>query len=274
MLRAPGLALQTGNLRGWARVPVHGAHTQCSEFSCIPPAGLRPHSGLPPGRSTDTQSVAQCWGEGSLALSNRLQTGEDRRGGKGHGRGQHIQVHLCGRQLASIWCSKRKQQRKPQSSLALMPLPALCSARARSCQLGRAAVGLSQPAQEMGDTEQCLLCSRSWNWRFRRMECRAGHETGDSPRVMLSPRASWANSRPSWGASSADRRATSLLHRRSSASWSPTVTARGSARSCPHIEIRLLQRPPCNTSWDHMCARNCHHPPLCGLFMRPRMVLS
>lgn len=196
-----------------------------------------------------------------------MRTGE---GGKGHGRGQHIQVHLCGKQLASIWCSMRKQQRKPQSSLALTSLPALCLARARSCQLGRAAVGLSQPAQEMGDAEQCLLCSRSWD----RMECWAGHETGDSPRVMLSPRASWANSRPSWGASSADRRATSLLHKRSSASWSPTVTARGSARSCPHIEIRRLQRPPCNTSWAHMCARNCHRPPLCGLFMGPRMVLS
>lgn len=98
--------------------------------------------------------------------------------GTGHGKGQHIQVHLCGRQLASIWYSKRKQQRKPQSFLAPKSLPALCSARARSCQLSRAAVGLSQPVQDMGDTEQCLLCLRSWDWRPSRMECRAGTGLG------------------------------------------------------------------------------------------------
>lgn len=67
-----------------------------------------------------------------------------------------------------------------ESLRALLPLlPCLlCSARARSCQLSRAAVGLSQPVQDMGDAEQCLLCLRSWDWRPSRMECRAGTGLG------------------------------------------------------------------------------------------------
>ena len=54
------------------------------------------------------------------------------------------------------------------------------------------------------------------------------------PRVTLSARAVWANSRPSCGASVLASSAASLLHSRSSASWLPVVTARGSARSCEH----------------------------------------
>ena len=52
-----------------------------------------------------------------------------------------------------------------------------------------------------------------------------------SPRVRLSARAVWANSRPSWGVSVSASSADSLLHSRSSASRLPVDTARGSARS-------------------------------------------
>lgn len=54
------------------------------------------------------------------------------------------------------------------------------------------------------------------------------------PRVMLSARAVWANSRPSCGASVSASSAASLLQSRSSASWLPVFTARGNARSCEH----------------------------------------
>lgn len=52
-----------------------------------------------------------------------------------------------------------------------------------------------------------------------------------SPRVRLSARAVWANSRPSWGVSISASSADSLLQSRSSASRLPVDTARGSARS-------------------------------------------
>lgn len=54
------------------------------------------------------------------------------------------------------------------------------------------------------------------------------------PRVTLRARAVWANSRPSCGASVSASSAANLLQRRSSASWLPVFTARGSARSCEH----------------------------------------
>ena len=52
-----------------------------------------------------------------------------------------------------------------------------------------------------------------------------------SPRVRLSARAVWANSRPSCGVSISASSADSLLQSRSSASRLPMDTARGSARS-------------------------------------------
>lgn len=95
-----------------------------------------------------------------------------------------------------------------------------------------------------GESRGHMACTHSWPGRRQRSprgafilcgtlpgRARAWAADG-SPRAMLRARASWANSRPSCGASSAASRATSLLQSRSCASWLLTVTARGSARSC------------------------------------------
>lgn len=101
-----------------------------------------------------------------------------------------------------------------------------------------------QPQRDIAETPHGPGSASALQPPSPRCPRRAGR--AGSPRVMLSARAMWPNSRPSCCRPSSASSATSLLHSRSSASWFPVVTARGSARSCRSGRgVRLL--PPLST---------------------------
>ncbi|XP_031792073.1 uncharacterized protein LOC116418924 isoform X1 [Piliocolobus tephrosceles] len=125
----------------------------------------------------------------------------------------------------------------------------------RHGQRGKPAGQICLPGQETGKIQQLfqLLPCRHGGSTLAMCGSWQGGRSGDLPRVMLSARAMWANSKPSWDSSSVASIATSLLHSCScgSALRLPVVTARGRARSYhtgrwgqASRSSHLAQRPP------------------------------
>lgn len=81
-------------------------------------------------------------------------------------------------------------------------------------QTGKPAGQICLPGQETGKIQQLfqLLPCRHGGSALAKCGSWQGGRSGDLPRVMLSARAMWANSKPSWGSSSIASSATGLLH--------------------------------------------------------------
>lgn len=88
-------------------------------------------------------------------------------------------------------------------------------------QTGKPAGQICLFGQETGEIQQLfrLLPCRHGGSALAKCGSWQGGRSGDLPRVMLSARAMWANSKPSWGSSSMASSATGLLHSCGSVLW-------------------------------------------------------
>ena len=146
--------------------------------------------------------------------------------------------------------------------------------RLAPCQQGRGGVGITElPMLRRGGTGSLLPISAAGlgvgerTLQAGRLEAPPRPQGGGSrggvrgsPRVRLSARAVWANSRPSCGVSISASSADSLLQSRSSASRLPVDTARGSARSWG-TGGRSGLPPPTTGSQAHVVPRPPGLPP-------------